>query len=50
MKLEAGLAELGETLHSVYDETYVARKEEALREVGVPLLRVEIEPEDRSIH
>jgi hypothetical protein len=49
-KLEASLAELGETLQSVYDETYIAQKEKALREAGVPLVRVEIEPEDRSIH
>ena len=49
-KLEASLAELGETLQSVYDEAYIARKEEALREAGIPLVRVEIEPEDRSIH
>ena len=49
-KLEASLAELGETLRSVYDETYIAQKEEALRKAGIPLLHVEIEPEDRSIH
>jgi len=49
-KLEASLAELGETLQSVYDEAYIAQKEKALRETGIPLLRVEIEPEDRSIH
>ena len=49
-KLEASLAELGETLKSVYDETYIAQKEEALRRAGIPLLRVEIEPEDRSLH
>ena len=49
-KLEASLAELGETLRSVYDEAYIARKEEALREAAIPLVRVEIEPEDRSIH
>jgi len=49
-KLEASLAELGETLRSVYDEVYIAQKEEALRKAGIPLLRVEIEPEDRSIH
>ena len=48
--LEASLAELGESLQSVYDETYIARKEQALREAGIPLVRVEIEPEDRSIH
>ena len=49
-KLEASLAELGETLKSVYDEAYIAQKKEALREAGIPLLWVEIEPEDRSIH
>ena len=49
-KLEASLAELGETLRSVYDEAHIARKEEALRQAGIPLVRVEIEPEDRSIH
>lgn len=49
-KLEAALAELGETLESVYDESYKARKEEALRRAGISLLRIEIEPESRSIH
>jgi hypothetical protein len=49
-KLEANLAELGETLQSVYDEAYIAQKEQALREADIPLLQVEIEPEDRSIH
>ena len=49
-KVEARLTELGETLESVYDETYIAQKEEALRKAGIPLMRVEIEPEDRSIH
>jgi hypothetical protein len=49
-KLEASLAELGETLQSVYDETYIAQKEKALREAGIPLMRVGIEPEDHSIH
>jgi hypothetical protein len=49
-RLEAALAELGETLESVYDESYRARKEEALRRAGISLLRFEIEPESRSIH
>jgi hypothetical protein len=39
-KLEASLAELGETLRSVYDEAYIAQKEKALREAGIPLMRV----------
>jgi hypothetical protein len=49
-KLEAALAELGETLESVYDESYKARKEEALRRAGISLLRIELEPENRSIN
>ncbi len=49
-KLEAALAELGETLESVYDEAYKARKERALREAGVSLLRIEVEPENRSLN
>ena len=49
-KLEASLAELGETLQSVYDEAYIAQKGAALRDAGIALLRVEIKPEDRSIN
>ncbi len=49
-KLEAALAELGETLESVYDESYRVRKEEALRQAGISLLRIELEPENRSIN
>ena len=49
-KLEARLEELGETLRSVYDEAYIARKEEALRRAGIPMVRFEIEPEERSIN
>ncbi len=49
-KLEARLEELGETLRSVYDEDYIARKDEALRRAGIPMVRFEIEPEERSIN
>jgi hypothetical protein len=49
-KLEGALAELGETLESVYDEAYIARKEDALRRAGIPLQRIEIQPEDLSIN
>jgi hypothetical protein len=49
-KLEAMLAELGETLQSVYDEAYIVRKEEALRKAGIPMVRFQIEPEERSIN
>jgi hypothetical protein len=49
-KLEAALAALGETLESVYDESYIAQKTEALRRAGMSLERIEIEPEDLSIN
>jgi hypothetical protein len=49
-RLKAILAELGETLESVYDESYKVRKEEALRRAGISLLRIELEPENRSIN
>ena len=49
-RLEAVLGELGETLESVYDDSYKARKESALREAGISLLRIEVEPENRSVN
>ena len=49
-KIEARLKELDETLESVYDETYIARKQEALGRAGIPSVRFEIEPRDGSIH
>jgi hypothetical protein len=49
-KLEAALRELGETLESVYDEFYIARKRKALEMMGIPLERIEIQPEDLSIN
>ena len=48
-KLETALRELGETLESVYDESYIAQKREALQSAGMPLERIEIRPEDVSI-
>ena len=49
-KIEQALAVIDETLESVYDEAYIALKEEALRKAGIPLLHLEIEPEDMSIN
>jgi hypothetical protein len=49
-KLERSLAELGETLESTYDEAYIARKQEALRRAGIPVARIEIQPEDLSLN
>lgn len=49
-KLEAALTELGETLESVYDDSYKLRKEKALRKAGISLLRIEVEAENRSVN
>lgn len=49
-RIEVALAELGETLESVYDESYIAQKRDALRKAGIPLERIEIQPEDLSIN
>lgn len=49
-RIESALRELDETLESVYDDDYIARKQEAFRQAGIPLVRIEIEPEDVTIH
>ena len=45
-RVEAPLKEMGETLETPYDSAYVRRKEVALREAGIELLRIRIMPED----
>jgi hypothetical protein len=45
-KMEAALAAIGEALESVYDESYIERKKEALERASIPHERIEIEPED----
>ncbi len=49
-KIEAALSVIDETLESVYDDAYIAKKREALRRAGIPFLHIEIEPEDVSIN
>lgn len=49
-KVETALAELGETLETVYDEAYIEQKRDALRKVGIPLERIEIQPDDVSMN
>jgi hypothetical protein len=49
-RIESALRELDETLESVYDDAYIARKQEAFRQAGLPLVRIEIEPEEVTIH
>lgn len=49
-RIEALLAELGETLESAYDGTYVERKRRALEKIGILEERIEIEPQDWTIN
>jgi hypothetical protein len=47
--VEAPLKEMGETLDTPYDSAYVRRKEAALREAGIKVLRIRIVPEDMVV-
>jgi len=49
-KLEAALTALGECLETPYNNAYIAQKRNALQKAGIPLHRIEIEPEDLSIN
>jgi len=49
-KIEASLRELGETLTTAYDHEYIARKDHALQQAGIPLLRIEVEPEEVTVN
>ena len=49
-KLEAALAQLGETLKTVYDASYIEQKKKALQRAGIPYERIEIQPKDFSIN
>jgi hypothetical protein len=49
-KIEAVLAQLGETLKSVYDASYIEQKKRALRMAGISHERIEIQPKDFSIN
>lgn len=48
-KLETFLKQQGETLESVYDDEYIARKTETLQKAGIPLLRFKVEPEEVKV-
>jgi|SRR5690242_10325037 len=45
-KLECLLREIGETLETVYDESYIARKRKTLQDAGITLERIEIQPQN----
>lgn len=49
-KIEEALAELGETLESIYDEAYIEQKKKTLKAAGILYERSEIQPEDLSIN
>jgi len=49
-KLEASLRTLGETLATVYDDEYIARKDRALQEAGIPLVRINVQPEEVTVN
>ncbi|HEY6766956.1 MAG TPA: hypothetical protein VI386_19530 [Candidatus Sulfotelmatobacter sp.] len=49
-KLEERLKGLGATLETSYDESFIAQKREALRQHGVPLLTIQVEPDEVTIH
>jgi hypothetical protein len=49
-KLEECLKALHATLETPYDDTFIAQKREALRQQGMSLLTVEVEPADILIH
>ena len=48
--LEETLKDLHATLETVYDDVFIARKQEELRQLGISLLTVQAEPEDLKIH
>lgn len=49
-KLEAVLAQFGETLKTVYDASYIEQKKKALQRAGIPYERIEIQPNDVSLN
>ena len=49
-KLEECLRGLGATLETSYDEHFIAQKLEVLRQHGVSLLTIQVEPDEATIH
>jgi hypothetical protein len=49
-KLEERLKGLGATLETSYDESFIAQKREVLRQHGVSLLTIQVEPDEVTIH
>jgi hypothetical protein len=49
-KLEASLTTLGWTLNTPYGEDFIAKKQHALRERGISLLTITVDPQETKIH
>lgn len=49
-KLEKLLKGLGATIETPYDENFITQKREALRQHGISLLTIQIEPDEMTIH
>ena len=49
-KLEKCLRSLGATLETSYDENFITQKREVLRQHGVSLLTIQVEPYEATIH
>lgn len=49
-RLESLLRQIGETLESAYDESYIVRKRKALQDAGITLERIEIQPRNSCIN
>jgi hypothetical protein len=49
-RLEETLKDLHATLETTYDDVFIARKREELRQHGVSLLTVQIEPQEMKVH
>ena len=49
-KLGECLKRLGATLESSYDENFIAYKREVLRQHGLSLLTIQVEPDEVTIH
>jgi hypothetical protein len=50
LKLEQCLKGLGATLETPYDESFSAQKRDAMRQHGVSLLTIQVEPHEVTIH
>jgi hypothetical protein len=50
LKLEECLKGLGASLETSYDERFIAQKREVLRQHGVSLLTIQVEPYEATIH